>query len=86
LPKSSDRLTYPEWVESGKKDALKYAKERMEKILNEHKIISLTQDQEQTIEDILKEARKYYKKNGKISDEEWRLYQKDIRSKNYPYS
>ena len=31
-------------------------------------------------EDILKEAREYYKKEGLISDEEWAIYMKTLGS------
>ena len=42
LPKTADRLTYPEWMQSGKKSCLDYAKERMEEILAIHKPTPLT--------------------------------------------
>jgi hypothetical protein len=57
----------------------------MEEILSTHKIPSLSPDQDQAIEDILKDARKYYRDRGMISDEEWALYQEDLNSPNYPY-
>lgn len=65
VPKVADRLTYPEWMEKGKKSALDYAKERMEEMLATHKVsIPLTASQDEDIERILEEARKYYKKKG----------------------
>ena len=66
IPKVADRLTYPEWMEKGKKSCLDYAKERMEEILATHKPTPLTEDQDKEIERILKEARKYYKERGII--------------------
>jgi len=66
LPKASDQLTYPEWIATGKKTALNYARERMEKILVDHKPEPLTASQEKDVEKILGEARKYYKNQGKL--------------------
>jgi len=87
IPKAADRLTYPEWLKEGKKAALDYAKERMEEILATHEVsVPLTEEQEQAIEDILKEAREYYRERGLISDEEWEVYRKQIESPDYPYA
>jgi len=66
VPRTADRLTYPEWIRTGKKDCISYAKERMEEILTTHKPKPLTDSQEKEIEKILEEARKYYKKKGKL--------------------
>jgi len=65
LPKSADRLTYPEWLAKGRKSAIDYAKERMEEILATHKPKPLSPEQDQEIERILSEARKYYEKKAK---------------------
>ena len=64
VPKVADRLTYPEWIKTGKKDCLEYAKERMEEILSTHKVLPLTATQEEDVERILEEARKYYREKG----------------------
>jgi trimethylamine---corrinoid protein Co-methyltransferase len=56
MPKSVDRSTYPDWLQSGRKTALDYARERMEQILAEHKPEPLTPAQEAEIERLLKEA------------------------------
>jgi trimethylamine--corrinoid protein Co-methyltransferase len=66
LPKVADLEAYPVWVRSGKKDALALAKERMEKILATHQPKPLTPEQEQALEEILKEARGYYQQKGLI--------------------
>jgi len=66
VPNVADRLTYPEWIEKGKKSALEYAKERMEQILAKHEPKSLSKDQDKEINEILKEARMYYKQKGLI--------------------
>jgi len=64
LPRASDRLTYPEWMERGKKSAIDYAKDRFEEILATHKPRPLTAQQEAEIERILEKARKHYKEKG----------------------
>jgi len=51
-------------MEKGKKSCIDYAKERMEEILATHKPTPLTDDQENAIENILEEARNYYKEKG----------------------
>lgn len=78
LPKAADLEAYPVWIKSGKKDALELAKDRVEQILATHKPLPLTPDQEQSIEDVLKEARTYYRDKNLISDEEWDEYMKVI--------
>ena len=64
MPEVTDRLGLPEWMESGKKGALDYAKERMEEILATHKPEPLTTKQEADVARILEEARQYYKGKG----------------------
>ena len=84
-PKSADRLTYPEWLKVGKKSCIDYAKERMEKILSTHKVDPpLTNSQENDIESILKEARKYYHEKGLITDEELEVYKEAFKKSNTP--
>ena len=84
-PKVADRLTYPEWVNMGKKSCLDYAREIMEEILATHKPQPLTPKQEEDVERILEEARQYYQKKDLISDEEMTAYRKSMKSPNYPY-
>jgi trimethylamine--corrinoid protein Co-methyltransferase len=88
VPKTADSLTYPEWMEVGKKYCLDYAKERMAKILCEHKVsMPLTASQEQDIKKILDEARVYYRERGLISDEDWKVYEKKVlKSSEYPFA
>jgi trimethylamine--corrinoid protein Co-methyltransferase len=85
VPKVSDRLTYPAWMQTGKKSSLDLAKERTEEILATHKPPPLTTSQEKDLERILEEARKYYKEKGLISEEEMATYRKSMKSGNYPY-
>lgn len=77
IPRAADRLTYPEWINSGKKKALDNARQIMEEILASHKVDPpLTAGQEQAIEDILNEARSYYRKKGLITAAEWEAYKR----------
>lgn len=80
IPKVGDREAYPIWIKSGKKDALVLAQERMEEILATHQPKPLSSDQEQAIEDILNDAREYYRKKDLITDEEWSVYMKTLMS------
>jgi len=83
----ADVLTYPDWLKTGKKTCLDYAKERMKEILATHRVsIPLTPSQEEDMERILNEARKYYREKDMISDEEWIAMQKDLASPSYPFA
>jgi trimethylamine--corrinoid protein Co-methyltransferase len=63
-PKAADRLTYPDWMASGKKTALDHAKGRVEAILASHEPAPLTPNQEADLERILAEARAFYRRKG----------------------
>jgi trimethylamine--corrinoid protein Co-methyltransferase len=80
LPKSADLEAYPVWVRSGKRDAVALAQERMEQILASHKPAPLTPEQEQAVEDVLVEARQFYRDRGTISDAEWSVYKQTLES------
>ena len=54
-------MPYTQWQTEGKKGALEKAKERMDKILNTHTPVPLSDEQEKEIRHILDKARKYYK-------------------------
>jgi trimethylamine--corrinoid protein Co-methyltransferase len=62
VPRSADRLTYPEWLQKNKKQALDYAREQVEAILAEPAQTFLSSDQEADLEKILQEARTYFQK------------------------
>lgn len=80
VTRSADRLTYPEWESSGKKNEIDYARERMEEILSTHRVNPpLTPGEESEVESILKEAREYFRKAGLISPSEWQLYMKTLK-------
>jgi trimethylamine--corrinoid protein Co-methyltransferase len=76
FPKSADQEAYPVWLKEGKKDALELAKERKQDILKNHKYKPLSDEKDKAIEDIMDEARSYYRDKNMISDEEWTDYQK----------
>jgi len=80
IPKVAEWEPYPEWIEKGKVDALTLAKRKMEEILATYKPKPLTLREEQVIEDVMKEAREYYRKKGLISDDEWAVYMKTLQS------
>lgn len=61
IPKAADLSTYPEWIRDGKKDAIGYAKDRIDRLMEEHLVFPLTDEQDKNIEDILNKARLYYK-------------------------
>lgn len=86
VPKVADRYAYPEWKRKGKKSLVDHAKERMAEILEKHEPKPLTDDEEDAIENILQEARKYYRKEDMISEKEWKKYQADLESSGYPFS
>ncbi len=65
IPAVADTSTLPEWLQEGKKTTIDLAKEKMEEILATHKVsIPVTASQEEEIERILAEARKFYKEKG----------------------
>ena len=86
IPTVSSRTSYEEWKNDGQKDVIRNAKARTEKLLQEQKVQTLPADKEQALEDVLNDARQYYYKTGKITEEEWKLYQEDIHSPNYPFA
>ncbi len=60
IPSAADTLTYPEWLATGKKSSLEYARERVEQILATHETEPLPDSVEADIQKIMAEARKYY--------------------------
>ena len=76
FPKVADLESYASWVKTGKKDMLDHAKDKVQEILATHKPLPLTDEQEQGLEDVLEEARNYYRDKGMISDAEWSEYMK----------
>jgi len=66
IPKAADREPYPEWIKRGKKDAIALARERVEEILATHQPKPLTPEQDKAIDEILDEARSFYRQKGMI--------------------
>ena len=65
VPAASDQLGYAEWLAGGKKDALDYAKEKVEEILENYEH-TLPADQDAELDRILDDALQYYKKHDMI--------------------
>jgi trimethylamine--corrinoid protein Co-methyltransferase len=65
FPQVADLQTYNDWLGSGKKSTLELAKERMEELLANYKC-KLPEGKQQELDDILEEARKYYKDKGRL--------------------
>jgi trimethylamine:corrinoid methyltransferase-like protein len=64
MPRAADRLSYGQWLAAGKKTALDYARARVEQILTTHQVPPLTPAQEEDLERILADARRYYREKG----------------------
>ena len=86
VPTVSSRSGVDEWKAKGRQNVIEIAEGRMEKLLSEHRVPALEASKEQALEDILNDARNYYHKKGMISEEDWKLYQEDIHSDNYPFA
>lgn len=66
IPKAADLLTYPEWEMKGRMSDIDCAKKRMEGILSTHKARPVTPEQDKEIDEILEEARQYYKEKNML--------------------
>ena len=64
MPKAAERSSYPEWMKTGKRTAIDYAKQRTEEILHSHKPVPLPKDQNVKVNDVLREAEDHYRKAG----------------------
>ena len=74
FPKVADEEAYPVWVESGKRDTLMLARERMDHILATHEPEPLSVEHERAVERMLSDAREHYRATGVIDDKEWATY------------
>ena len=79
-PTAANWQTHVDWVKSGKVDLLSQARAKVESILGEHTPVPLTQDQERNVEDVLLEAREYYRANGLLAEDEWGPYMEALES------
>lgn len=61
IPQSADTLAYADWLQKGKKTAMDFAKERMEKILAVEEKTFITPSQEEDLRKILEDARNFYR-------------------------
>jgi trimethylamine--corrinoid protein Co-methyltransferase len=65
MPHAADTLTYPEWLKTGKKSALDYARQRADELLSKWES-KLPPGKEEELDKILEDCRQYYKKRGLI--------------------
>jgi trimethylamine--corrinoid protein Co-methyltransferase len=65
MPHVADMLTYPEWLKTGKKTTLDYAKERVDELLGSWES-KLPPGKEEELDKILDDCRAWYKKKGLI--------------------
>jgi trimethylamine--corrinoid protein Co-methyltransferase len=63
IPRVFDQSTYPEWIAGGKKGAFERARERVAEMLASYKQ-PITPEQDQELDRIMEEARKYYRNKG----------------------
>jgi trimethylamine--corrinoid protein Co-methyltransferase len=64
MPRAADRLSYGQWLATGKKTALDYARTRVEQILESHRVPPLSPAQEEDLDRVLADARRYYREKG----------------------
>lgn len=64
IAKAVDNLTYDEWIESGKRNEIDYAKDVAKKIVNNYNSKLVEEKKIVEIQNILEEARNYYKVKG----------------------
>jgi trimethylamine--corrinoid protein Co-methyltransferase len=82
----ADTLPFEQWSRAGKKTVLDHAREKTDAIVADHEPKFLLPEQEQAVEDVLNDARQWYRKQGMISDEEWTIYEEDLASPDYPFA
>jgi trimethylamine--corrinoid protein Co-methyltransferase len=78
FPKVADTESYAAWVGSGRRDMLDRAREMVEAILATHRPLPLTDAQSDAVEDVLQEARRFYRDRGVITDAEWAAYMEEL--------
>lgn len=65
IPRVADREAYQKWLEADKrKDTIALAKARVEEIIAKYEPKPLTPEQDKEIDEILEEARSYYREKG----------------------
>lgn len=83
-PLVADWGTHVDWVRGGKKDIVTRAEEKVDAILAEHRATPLTAEQSAHVEDVLAEAREYYRATGLLSEEEWAPYMRALEEADLP--
>lgn len=84
LPTVASRQSRKEWERTGKENIIERAAQRAEQLVADHQINKLPPEKEQTLEDILNDARNHYHKKGLIKEDEWKEYQQSLQSPDYP--
>jgi trimethylamine--corrinoid protein Co-methyltransferase len=64
MPRAADRMSYGQWLAADKKTAIDYARARVERILATHQVQPLAPAQEDDLDRILADARRYYRDKG----------------------
>ncbi len=80
FPQVADFEAYASWADTGKKDMLDNAKDKVAEILETHKPLPLSDSEDQALEDILAEARRHYRSTGMINDDQWDAYIKELNA------
>lgn len=80
VPRAADWDTHVEWRRKGGVDIVSRARDKVKTILAEHTPPPLTLTERNVIEDVLGEAREYYRHTGLISEERWGSYMETLRS------
>ena len=83
-PFVADWGTHVDWVRGGKTDIVQRAREKAGDILASHRAAPLSAEQEAEVEQILSEARDYYRGNGLIAEDEWGPYERALLSADLP--
>jgi len=86
VPRVADWESHVEWTRRGKIDRITAAREVADSILASHRPRPLDPNVAAEIEDVLGEAREYYRKTGLISDDQWELYRAALSDDRSPYS
>ena len=66
VPSLANKLTPAAWAKAGRKSMLEKAREKKMEILATHEVTPLPEDQQQAIDEALREARRHYEQIGMI--------------------
>ena len=83
-PFVADWGTHVDWVRGGKTDIVQRAREKADDIVASHRAAPLSAGQVAEVEQILSEARDYYRGNGLIAEDEWSPYERALQAADLP--